>query len=514
MRGKRLVRSTPVLAVLLTVLGMALAGPWPAGRTVAAQEKLTTPEQFFGFRMGTDRKMARWDRMVAYYQQLAKESPRMKVVDMGPTTMGNPFLLVIISSPANLAKLETIRQDNLKLTDPRGVPEAAIDRLVQDGKVVVVQSMSMHATEIGGSQMAPELIYDLVSRDDAEAQRIRDNVVSLIVPSFNPDGEIMVTDWYNKWLGTPYEGSNYPSLYQKYIGHDNNRDAFMTNMVESQYMAGILFRDWKPEAYVDHHHMGSYGARIYLPPYAEPVRPDADPLVWRELSWYGAQMADKEAEAGKSGAINYAIYSGWGHFGFHWITPFHNIAGMLTESASAKLATPLYIHPDQLKGDTRNLPEYREQTIFPDPWPGGWWHLRDIVDRQKIAAWAALDLAARNRETVLRNAYLKAKRQTERGAAGKVKAYIVPADQHDPLTMLKMIDKLLGQGIEVQRASKAFVADGRVYGAGTLRRVDGPAEARPHPLAARSDVLSRRQRHARSRQQPDPSLRHVDRHAR
>ena len=147
----------------------------------------------------------------------------------------------------------------------------------------------------------------------------------------------------------------------------------------------------------------------------------ADPLIWREISWYGAHMAYKEEEAGQSGVLNMAQYSGWGHFGFHWITPFHNIAGMLTESASAKLATPIFIHPDQLQGGARGLPAYEEQTTFPNPWPGGWWRLRDIVERQKISAWALLDLAARNRETVLWNAYLKAKRQTERGAAGQAR---------------------------------------------------------------------------------------------
>jgi hypothetical protein len=141
---------------------------------------------------------------------------------------------------------------------------------------------------------------------------------------------------------------------------------------------------------------------------------------------------------------------------------------MLTESASARLATPLFIHPDQLRGGTRGLPAYEEQTTFPDPWPGGWWHVRDIVERQKTSAWAALDLAARNRETVLWNAYLKAKRQTERGAAGSPSAYVIPAEQHDPLTAVTLVNKLLGQGIEVRRAGAEFVHDGRVYGAGTF----------------------------------------------
>ena len=238
--------------------------------------------------------------------------------------------------------------------------------LVAEGKVFCVQSMSLHANEIGGSQMAPELAYDLLARNDEETKRILDNVVFIEVPSFNPDGQMMVTDWYRESVGKPWEGTSTPWLYHKYAGHDDNRDAFMTQMVESKYMAELLFTKWRPESYVDHHHMGSYGARIYLPPYAEPVRPYADPLIWRELSWYGAHMAYKEEEGGESGVFNMGEYSGWGHFGFHWITPFHNIAGMLTESASAKMASPLYIHPEQLQGGVRNMPKYEEETVFPE----------------------------------------------------------------------------------------------------------------------------------------------------
>lgn len=458
---------TLTCAAALSLVAAAPTGPLAAASTAPPQASVTSPEQFFGFRLGSDRKMARWDRMVEYYRLLEKESGKLKVVEMGPTTMGNPFLVVFITSPANLEKLERLREINAKLSDPRGVPEAEIKKLVAEGRAVIIQSMSLHATEIGGSQMAPELAYDLVSRQDEETRRILDNVVFLMVPSFNPDGQIMVTDWYTKTLGTEYEGSGLPWLYHKYVGHDNNRDAFMTNMVESRYMAKILFRDWIPQAYVDHHHMGSYGARIYVPPYAEPIRPGADPLVWREMSWYGAHIAYKEEEAGLSGVINMAIYSGWGHFGFHWITPFHNVAGMLTESASARLATPLYIHSDQLRGGTRGLPTYAEQTTFPNPWPGGWWRLRDIVDRQKVSAWAVLDLAARNRETVLWNAYLKAKRQTERGAQGTPKAYVVPSAQHDPLTAVKMINKLLVQGVEVHQIRRTLTTDGEGFAPGS-----------------------------------------------
>lgn len=455
-----------VVLIRLVVVLSCLASLTPMA--VAQNQQLTTPDKFFGFQMGADRKLARWDKLVEYYKLLAQQSTRIKVVDMGPTTMGNPFLVLFISSPANLARLEQFREMNAKLSDPRGSSEAEINRLIAESKAVMVQSMGLHSSEVASSQMAAELMYDLVRRTDDEATRIMDNVISIMIPCFNPDGEILITDWYNKYVGTEYEGVNLPVLYHKYIGHDTNRDAFQTNMAESQYAAKILFCDWTPQAYIDHHQMGAYGPRIYVPPYAEPIRPQGDPLVWREMSWYGAHIAYKEEEAGLSGVVSAAIYSGWGHFGFHWITPFHNIAGMLTESASARLASPLFLHPDQLRGETRALPEYKAQTTFPNPWPGGWWRVRDIVERQKVAAWAALDLAARNRETVLRNAYLKAKRQTERGVAGKPAAFVITQAQHDPLTAELLVNKLLVQGVDVHQARAEFTHEGKVYGANSF----------------------------------------------
>jgi hypothetical protein len=454
-------RNRPSFPLLPVVALLAL------GAGEAGAQQIPTPEAFFGFQMGADRHLARWDKLVEYYQLLDRESPRVRVVNMGPSTLGNPFLAIWVSSPENMAKLDELQRMNAVLSDPRGASQEQIDAAIANGRAVVVQSYGLHSTEVAASQSAAEIVYEMATRDDAEMRRILDNAIAIMIPCFNPDGEIIVTDWYDQTVGTEYEGLGPPTLYHHYIGHDNNRDAFMQNTVESRYGAQILFRDWTPQAYIDHHQMGPYGARMYVPPYADPVRPAADPLVWREMSWYGAQIAYKEEENGLSGIINDAVYSGWGHFGFHWITPFHNIAGMLTESASARLATPLFLHPDQLRGQTRNLPEYEEQTNFPNPWPGGWWHVRDIVERQKVATFSTLDIAAKNRETVLRNAWLKASRQTERGAEGSPAAFVVPADQHDPLTMAKMVNKLLAQGVEVKRASQAFQHEGRAYGAGT-----------------------------------------------
>jgi hypothetical protein len=444
------------------ILGLAAS---LAPRAESAND-VTSPEKFFGFQLGSDRKLARWDQIVEYYRLLDRESDRLQVIDLGPTTEGHPYLLAIVSAPENMRNLDRLREVNRRLQDP-AVEERELEALLREGKVVVSESFGLHATEVGGAQTAPEFTYDLVARDDEETLRILDNTILILFPCFNPDGQIMVTDWYRKNLGTEFEGEDLPWLYHKYVGHDNNRDADFLNMIEAVYTAKVLYRDWKPQAYVDHHQMGSYGARFFVPPYGEPIRPYADPLLWRELSWYGAHIAYKLEENGKSGVLNAAQYPGWGHFGWHWITPFHNIAGMLTESASASLATPLFLHPDQLRGGAREFPTYEAQSTMPNPWPGGWWKVRDIVEQQKIAAWAILDLAARNRETVLRTSSLKAKRQTERGRTGTPKAYVVPATQHDSLTAARMIDTLLQSDIRIERARKAFEIGGMSYGSGT-----------------------------------------------
>jgi hypothetical protein len=456
------------LSVFL-VLALCLAGTSAAGRAeqTAQQQALRTPEQFFGFQMGTDRKLANWDKLHEYYQLLAKSSDKVKLVELGKTSEGRPYIALFISSPANLAKLEQYREMNAKLADPRGVPQAELDRIVAEGKAVVIQSFALHSSEVAAAQTAAEFVYDSLSRTDTEAQRILDNVISIVVPSINPDGTQMIADWYMKYVGTEYEASGLPWLYQKYSGHDNNRDGFALNLPESKNLGKLMYRAWVPQAYVDHHQMGSGNARLYIPPYAEPIRPDADPLVWREMSWWGAHMGNRLEAEGKTGVIGAAIYSGWGHMGFHWITPFHNIAGMLTESASARLATPMYLHPDQLRGGPRGLPEYESQTTMPSLWEGGWWRVRDIVEQQKIAAWATVDLAARNRETVLRSMYLKASRQTERGAKGDVKAYAIPAAQHDLNTAKKLVNMFLDSGVEVQQSKSQFIADGKVFGPGS-----------------------------------------------
>ena len=457
---------TPRRSVRFGALAVAILIAATAAR--AQQAAIPSPEKHFGFQMGADRKLANWDQLLEYYRLLDKHSDKMQVVELGKSSEGRPYVAIFISSPANLARLDHYKQVNARLADPRGVTEAEARKLAAEGKAVIIQSFALHSSEVAASQTAAEFVYDSITRTGPEAAQILDNVISIVMPSINPDGTQMIAEWYMKYVGTPHEAAGLPWLYQKYAGHDNNRDGFALNLPESQHLGRLMYREWIPQAYVDHHQMGSTNARLYIPPYAEPIRPGADPLVWREMSLWGAHMGNHLEAAGKTGVIGAAIYSGWGHMGFHWITPFHNIAGMLTESASARLATPMYVHPDQLRGGPRGLPAYDVQTTMPSLWNGGWWRVRDIVEQQKIAAWATVDLAARNRETILWNMYLKGTRQTERGADADVKAYVIAAAQHDPLTAKKFVNMLLNSGVEVQQSKEQFIADGRVYGPGSF----------------------------------------------
>ena len=458
-----------VLALLLGS-GFFLAAP-------LASQEIQSPENFFGHAMGADRELAHWDELLAYYRHLDEASDRLQVKELGPSTLGNPFIALFISSPENLTRLDEIQELNRVLADPRGRSEAEVDRAVRDGVAIVTQTFGLHSSEVAATQTAAELAWDMVTREDDEMEEILDNTLSILFPSLNPDGTGLITDWYRETVGTEHEGSGMPWLYHPYIGHNNNRDAFMQNTIESIYAGRLIFRDWLPQAFIDHHEMGGSSARFYIPPYAEPIRPDGDPLVWWEMQWYGGHIGTRADQEGIEGVTNFSMFSGWGHFGFHWITPFHNIAGMLTESArTGRLATPVYIEQDQLQGNRRALEEYEPQVNFPNPWSGGWWRLSDIVRQQKLSAIAALEVAARNREQVLRNAYIKATRQTERGQQaepvsygpdGPVAGFVIPADQHDPLTARKMIHRLLLQGIEVQEATGSFEHEGKVYDAGS-----------------------------------------------
>lgn len=427
-------------------------------------ELIPIPEEFFGHQLGADKKLAHWDRIVEYFWELDK-SPMVKVTELGKSTEGHPFLLAIISSKENLERLEEIREESWKLAHPRGVPREEIDRIIKEGKTVVSMSMSIHATEVGGTQMVSELAYELITLP--ENQEIRETTVTLLFPCFNPDGQIMVTEFYNKYLGTEYEGTSPPWLYHKYTGHDNNRDAIHNNMVESQMVSKVLYIEWSPQAYIDYHHMGSYGARFYIAPFANPIDENVDPLIWTEQELYGGLTHVLLEDQDKHGIESTATYPGEFMPTFNYVPCWHNICGMLTESASARLATPIYIHHHQLKGSRRGRPEYRAQMGFPHPWEGGWWKLRDIVEQQKISAYGTLQAASKFRALILGNMYKKASHALKKGLDEAPYAFVLKPDQHDALIPYKLMKIMKDMGVEISRSQREFMADGVAYPRGT-----------------------------------------------
>lgn len=460
-RSSHLARLASSLCLSLTLL-LLLSPPSPA-----VAQPIPSPEAFFGFRMGADGELAHWDRIVEYFQLLDQRSDRIKLEVLGESTLGKPFLLAIFSAPENLQNLEHHREISRKLADPRGLDEAEIEALIREGKYVSAQSYSLHATEVGGTQATPELAYDLVTGDDAATRMILENTIFLMFPSFNPDGQVMVTEWFYRYKGTEYDHTSLPYLYHVYAGHNNNRDSYQLNLAESRHLAKVVYRDWGPQSYVDHHHFGGGGARFYIPPYLDPIHPNVDPLVWREHQLYGSHMAVALEQAGKSGIETGAPFYGWWQASFHMSTNYRNIAGMLTESASANWADPVYVLPDQL-GPTRGRPAYKPQMSMPRLWPGGWWRLRDIVEQKIVASKAVLELGARYRETLLRNMVLKAQGNLRMGETESPYAYVIPVDQHDFPTAVKLVRTFQLNGVEVHRLEEPYQAGSRIFGAGSF----------------------------------------------
>ncbi len=280
------------------VLALALAGG--LARVVVGAVP-PSPESFLGFRVGEDRKLADWTQAVAYFHALAAASPRVRVEDVGKTSEGRPFLVVTITSEANMARLEEIRLQNLRLADPRGLGDAEAESLVANGKTIVALNHGIHSDEVAASQTALETAYTLATAEDAATRQILDETVILMLPSHNPDGMQRVTEWYRKTLGTPFEGEDPPFLYQKYTGHDNNRDWYMFTQAETRLTVEHLYDRWHPQIVHDLHQMGYRGARIFLPPYLDPWEPNVDPALRTAVAALGSYMAAVLTGEGKAG---------------------------------------------------------------------------------------------------------------------------------------------------------------------------------------------------------------------
>jgi len=432
-------------AILFTIVLLAIP--------VAAQQPaagVPTPASHFGFRIGDDGQLATAESIEKYFEAVAAASDRVRLTDIGPSTDGHRTLAAIVSSAENIRNLEQIRLDNQRLADPRTLDEADARRLTATHKVVVAIGCSIHATEIGASQAAIELLYSLATSNDAETiDQLRQAVV-IVIPMLNPDGHRIVVDWYNKNRNTAFDGVPLPWPDHKYAGHDINRDAFMMNMAESRNLSRFFYGEWHPQVFLTMHQLEQDGPRFVTPPVTDPIDPNVDPIIWREAALLGSAMTLELERDGHTGVVSSSLFDYYSP-GYEDSAPLgHNVVCLLTEAAGVRIATPV----------TQPAPDQRGRINAPHPWPGGRWTLRDIVDYDLSAVRGLLRAVTAYHAQIVSNFYNMGRRAVEAGQTESPFAYVIPPDQQDALAAIKLKQLLMQGGVEIQHAQETFATGG------------------------------------------------------
>jgi len=520
--------------VLISTIAVLLA----IGSSPAAQG-ITSPKQQFGFNIGDDYQLATYDQFVDYWHKLDKESDRMKVVEIGKTAEGRPQLMAIITSPENFKKLDRYKEISRRLATVDGIPDDQARALAKEGKAVVWFDGGLHATEVLGAHQLIETVYQLVSRTDPETLRFLNDLVILAVHA-NPDGMQLVSNWYMREKDPSLRSTTaLPRLYEKYAGHDNNRDFYMSNLPESINMNKVLYSEWFPQIMYNHHQTGPAGAVMFAPPFRDPFNFNFDPLVPIGIDIVGAAMANRMVAEGKPGLTSRkgSSYSTWWNGGLRTTVYFHNMIGLLTETIGNPTPVTIpFIPSKQLPDSNLYYPIEPQQT----------WHFRQSIDYSVTANYAVFDVASRNKDTFLYNIYLMGKNSIERGSrdswttsprriavaeaavaavgAGRggrgaeasgdeaqaggatgggrggrggtltqfktvlrdpslrdPRGFILPSDQSDFPTATKFINALIRTGVVVHRATAAFTVGGKTYPAGSYV-VKSAQPFRPHVL--------------------------------
>ena len=384
------------------------------------------------------------------------------------------MLVAVISSPANLQQLAHFKDISRRLALVRGLSDADAHALAAEGKAVVWIDNGLHASEVASAQQSMLLAWRVATDESAEMRAIRDNVILVLLPTINPDGLDMVADWYRRNLGTPYQDSAMPWLYQKYIGHDNNRDFYMQTQAESQVVSRLLYEEWLPQILYNQH-QGTWPPRIFVPPFPDPFNPNIDPLVMRGIDLVGGAMLRRFEAEGKDGVISRHEFSTWYNGSVRTTAYFHNIIGILTETGHASATPYTYDPADFPRALDDGISMTEPSTSYPNPWKGGTLHLRDAVDYMLTGSLAVLDVAAKYRESLLYGIYQVGARQIAKGAMDAPVAYVIPPQQHDLPVAALFVETLMRGGVEVHRASSPFVADGKTFDAGSwVVRMDQP----------------------------------------
>lgn len=432
--------------------------------SVAAKAQVPTPVSVLGHTPGDDFYLADYEDAIKYFHAAAAASDRIKMFTVGKSSEGRDIEIAVISSPANLARLDEYKKDARRLAIADGLDDASARELARNSKVIVHIDGGLHSSEVAGGQHSIILAYKLLSaKNDPKVDAILDNVILVLWPTLNPDGQDMVAHWYRKNLGTKYEVSPMPWLYQKYVGHDNNRDGFMLNMKESQVLAKAEI-DWNPEIFYCQHQSAPFPARIWIPPFADPISSNISPYVRSWLNVVGTNMTAYLDAHDMPGAISETRFDNW-YAGFNdWVHVFRNEVSFFTETGLYRYATPRFYTVDEFPKETQDL---RALSMYSEPWEGGWWRLSDAVRYMVGGSMSVLDLAAKNRETLLYNRYQAARDNIAHYRKEGPFAYVISDQQADTPEAGLLAQKMIENGISVYQTKAGFSANDVTYAAGS-----------------------------------------------
>lgn len=431
------------------------------------QQSIQTPLEFFGFKPGTDRMLFTYEEMITYFQNLDEASPNLKLLEIGKTPMGKPMYIAFISSAENITNLEKLKNINKELALNASLSETEREKYFVEGKVFFLGTLSMHSTEVGPSQAAPLIAYDLITSKDTKTVNYLNNVVYMMVPCHNPDGMDMVVEHYKKYKGTKYEGSSMPGVYHKYIGHDNNRDFVTLTQKDTKAIARIYNLDWFPQVLVEKHQMGSTGPRYFVPPVHDPIAENIDAGIWNWAGVFGSKLITDMTNAGLEGVSQHYLFDDYWP-GSTATAIWKNVIGFLTECASTNYATPFFIEPNELRVYGKGLSEYEISVNMPKPWAGGWWRLSDIVEYEIVSTKSMLNTASIYKDEILKYRNDLCRKEVELGKTTAPYYYILPGVQHDESELVSLVNLLDEHGVNVYKLVNSIQINNVVFSAGDI----------------------------------------------
>lgn len=462
-----LIRRAVVLVLLTATCAVAESKPAPK----AAAAPAPTPASVFGFEPGADYHLADYEQITDFFHRLATAMPqRVKLEQIGKSGYGKEMFVAVITSEDNMRQLDHYKEIVHQLASGT-IDEATARRLANEGKPIIWIDGGLHATEVAGAQQSPLIGWRVATEETPEMQRIRRDVILVLCPVINPDGLDIVAHWYQKNYNTPYETAPNIELWNRYVGHDNNRDWYSFNQVESRNVAKLLYYEWLPQIVYNQHQTAPYPARIIVPPYDDPTNPNIPPEVIRGVNLVGSAMAQRFQSEHKSGVVSYMGFDTWWNGGMRTAPYYHNMVGILTETAGflSGYASPGYAAPESLpKTFPNGVLATEPSTFYPDPWKGGWWRLRDSVDYMVTGDMAILDLASRRKDDWLFDFWKMSHDQIAQGQKGSPFAYLIPPDQHNPIAAADMLFSLQTGGVKIEQTSGPISAAGKQFPAGTV----------------------------------------------